>query len=219
MPAESAGGVSSDGGFVGMWGHSGAGLLVASALRDLPIPKPFGMHRREQEQTRGCLDLPQLLWRAASPLSWHQPKGAEQRSSPNVLHSLSITLLPVPVHPSSIPGAKSWPRLQTKLLAFPSFPSPQQSLWRSEQPHGGVGRSLQHLLCWAPAHSSPCQCQGTTSMGNWHMASQAPTELFQSLTKILGNVNRKKIFNIFSDLFQTGDNLLKCQGRFLLEQL
>lgn len=47
-----------------MWGHSGAGLLVASSLGDLHIPKPFGMHRRGAGADMGpwgCLDLLQLL--------------------------------------------------------------------------------------------------------------------------------------------------------------
>lgn len=63
MLTESAGGVSPDGGFVGMWGHSSAGLLVASAPCDLPIPKPFGMHRKGAGADMGLwgrLDL-QLL--------------------------------------------------------------------------------------------------------------------------------------------------------------
>lgn len=56
---------------------------------------------------------------------------------------------------------------QTKHSPRGTFPSPQQSLWWSEHSHCGVGRILQHSLHWAPAHSSPCQCQGTTSMDNW----------------------------------------------------
>lgn len=64
VPAGFAGGVSPDGGSAGMWGHSGAGLLVASSLGDLHIPKPFGMHRRGAGADMGpwgCLDLLQLL--------------------------------------------------------------------------------------------------------------------------------------------------------------
>lgn len=70
---------------------------------------------------------------------------------------------------------------------------------------------LQHIPARVHARAPPAWATGM-------MVSQAPTELFQSPTKLLGNVSRRKIFNISSDLFWMGDNLLKCQGRFLLEQ-
>lgn len=72
---------------------------------------------------------------------------------------------------------------------------------------------LQHV----PAHGGARPPPPAWASGR--MVSQAPTQLFPSPTELLGNVNGKKIFNIFSDLFRMGDNLLKCQGRFLPEQL
>lgn len=56
---------------------------------------------------------------------------------------------------------------------------------------------LQLILAHVGARASPGWAAG-------RMVSQAPTRLFQSPTKLLGNVSGKRIFNIFFDLFRKG---------------